>query len=97
MRKALSITNLSYHFNGNLFSAYDIGLWKPDPGIFLHAAREMGFLPAHCAVVEDSAVGIQAAIAAGMQPILFDPHNIHPAIDGVRIIRHMRELMQTIN
>lgn len=44
---------------------------KPAPDIFLCAARKLGELPECCAVVEDSAAGIQAAKSAGMAAIAF--------------------------
>jgi HAD superfamily hydrolase (TIGR01509 family) len=37
---------------------------KPDPEIFLTAARLMGILPANCVVLEDAPSGVQAAKAA---------------------------------
>uniref|UniRef100_A0A7S0RKF3 Uncharacterized protein n=1 Tax=Chlamydomonas leiostraca TaxID=1034604 RepID=A0A7S0RKF3_9CHLO len=39
---------------------------KPDPAIYLLAAKELKVDPAHCCVVEDSKIGLQAAKAAGM-------------------------------
>jgi HAD superfamily hydrolase (TIGR01509 family) len=44
----------------------DLRHGKPDPEIFLLAARELGFEPAGCFVAEDAPVGVQAARAAGM-------------------------------
>ena len=96
INKALSICKLSEYFNGNIFSSYEVGSWKPDPGIFLYAAKEMGFEPHECAVVEDSSVGISAAKAAGMRPILYDPNAIHDSVSCFYTIRHMRELRQAI-
>ncbi|MFD8546695.1 HAD family hydrolase [Streptomyces sp. NPDC059649] len=49
-----------------VFSSEDVGRGKPAPDLFLHAAREMGVAPERCAVVEDSPLGVQAAVAAGM-------------------------------
>ncbi|BDM73759.1 hydrolase [Streptomyces nigrescens] len=49
-----------------VFSSQDVGRGKPAPDLFLHAAREMGVAPERCAVVEDSPLGVQAAVAAGM-------------------------------
>jgi beta-phosphoglucomutase len=46
---------------------------KPAPDLFLYAATLLGLDPAHCVVVEDAAVGITAAIAAGMWSIGLDP------------------------
>ena len=68
---ALEKTNLDEFFSKNTFSSYDIGKWKPDPGLFLHAAFEMGVPPEYCLVVEDSAIGIAAARTAGMTPLYF--------------------------
>ncbi|SOE12787.1 haloacid dehalogenase superfamily, subfamily IA, variant 3 with third motif having DD or ED [Streptomyces sp. 2323.1] len=51
---------------GRVFSAQDVGRGKPAPDLFLHAARQMGVAPERCAVVEDSPLGVQAAVAAGM-------------------------------
>jgi beta-phosphoglucomutase-like phosphatase (HAD superfamily) len=38
---------------------------KPDPELFLTAARRMDLAPARCAVFEDAPSGVQAARAAG--------------------------------
>ena len=66
---ALGLTKLLSHFEGRIFSAYEVGSWKPDPGLFLHAAQTLGVHPSRCVVVEDSLSGIHAAKAAGM-PVL---------------------------
>lgn len=42
---------------------------KPDPEIFLQAARKLGRPPAQCLVIEDAPNGIQAARAAGMHAL----------------------------
>ena len=52
-----------------IFSAYEVGKWKPDPGLFLHAAAAMGHKPCDCIVVEDSPAGVKAAVSAGMRVI----------------------------
>ena len=67
MTHTLALTGLLGHFEGRIFSAYDVGAWKPDPGLFLHAARMFGTEPSRCIVVEDSLSGIRAANAAGMR------------------------------
>lgn len=71
IRQALEVSGLAAYFADNLFSSYQIGSWKPEPGLFLHAARAMGFAPRQCAVIEDSELGIEAAIAAGMRPYYY--------------------------
>ncbi|MER7921346.1 MULTISPECIES: HAD family hydrolase [unclassified Streptomyces] len=49
-----------------IFSSQDVGKGKPAPDLFLYAAERMGVAPERCAVVEDSPLGVQAAVAAGM-------------------------------
>lgn len=66
MELTLSITGLLPWCAGRLISAYEVGSFKPDPGLFLHAARALGVAVSRCAVVEDSATGVEAALAAGM-------------------------------
>jgi HAD superfamily hydrolase (TIGR01509 family) len=45
---------------------------KPHPEIFLVTAGKMGLAPELCAVIEDTAVGIQAARVAGMMTVAYD-------------------------
>lgn len=70
---SLSVTKLLPYFQGRIFSAYEVGSWKPAPGLFLHAARALGVAPAQCAVVEDSMPGVQAGKAAGMTVFGYAP------------------------
>ncbi|MFD8224390.1 HAD family hydrolase [Streptomyces massasporeus] len=51
---------------GRIFSSQDVGRGKPAPDLFLYAAERMGVAPQRCIVVEDSPLGVQAAVAAGM-------------------------------
>ncbi len=62
----LQITGLLPQFVGKIFSAYEVGSWKPDPGLFLAAAKHFGVEPADCIVIEDSGVGVSAGISANM-------------------------------
>lgn len=48
----------------------DIRRGKPDPEVFLLAARKLKTLPKNCLVVEDSLVGFKAARKAGMECII---------------------------
>ncbi|CQR62633.1 HAD family hydrolase [Streptomyces leeuwenhoekii] len=49
-----------------IFSSEDVGRGKPAPDLFLHAAERMGVAPERCVVIEDSPLGVRAAVAAGM-------------------------------
>ena len=84
MHHSLGLTGLLQHFEPHLFSSYVVKSWKPDPGLFLHAAKSMGFSPDRCLVIEDSTVGIEAARAAGMQYLLHCPegHALPSGYDG---------------
>ena len=42
---------------------------KPAPDMFLAAADRLGVAPAACAVIEDSAPGVAAGLAAGMRTV----------------------------
>ena len=95
---ALQVTGLTKYFtSGNVFSAYEIDSWKPEPDIFLHAAKTMGFEPAQCCVIEDSVVGLQAANAAKMKCIYYAPESPSDVLDNKPLasmkIKHMSELM----
>lgn len=70
---ALKTTGLDKFFGSNIFSAYEVGTWKPDPTLFQTAAKVMNFSSAECLVVEDSDIGVVAAKAAGMRYIQFQP------------------------
>ncbi len=81
-------------FKGNIFSAYAVGIAKPDPGLFLYAAEKMGIAPRAAVVIEDSKSGTLAAKRAGMRCFAYAPEGDgkdltnHDAI----LIRSMREL-----
>lgn len=67
MRTTLGKTNLLRFFEDKLFSTSDVARGKPNPDIYLHAAKNMGNIdPNKCLVIEDSPLGVKGAVAAGM-------------------------------
>ncbi len=66
VNRSLELTGLLGYFENRVFTTTMVKHGKPSPDIFLHAAQTMGFLPENCLVIEDSATGIEAALAAKM-------------------------------
>ena len=52
-----------------IVSAYEVERGKPQPDIFLLAAKKLGIVPELCVVIEDGVHGMNAARAAGMKCI----------------------------
>jgi len=52
-----------------VIAAEDVDRGKPDPEVFLMGARKLGVAPEDCVVFEDSAHGIEAALAGGMRAV----------------------------
>ena len=64
----LSLKNLRQHFPV-VVSVQDVPNGKPAPDVFLRAAELLRSKPAECCVIEDSAAGVEAGVAAGMTVI----------------------------
>jgi HAD superfamily hydrolase (TIGR01509 family) len=60
----------------------DVAAGKPDPAIFLEAAKRLNVQSKGCLVFEDSAPGIEAAHAAGMIPVLV-PDTFPPTAETI--------------
>ncbi|MFJ2115883.1 MULTISPECIES: HAD family hydrolase [unclassified Streptomyces] len=63
---ALRVTGLETFFPVTV-SAEEVARGKPEPDVFLEAARRLSAAPADCVVLEDAAPGARAAHAAGMR------------------------------
>jgi beta-phosphoglucomutase len=62
-------------------SADEVGRGKPDPAVFLEAARRLGLAPERCVVVEDAPAGLEGARRAGMASVgVLSDH--HPALEA---------------
>jgi len=92
MDATLGSTGLMARFEGRVFSAYEVGSFKPEPGLFLHAAAALGARPECCAVIEDSDGGLRAAVAAGMHAFAYDGHGARLEAVGATRFSDMRDL-----
>ena len=59
----------------------DIAHSKPDPEVFLKAAKGLGLMPWECAVIEDATAGITAAKMGGMTAIAIGDATNDPRAD----------------
>ncbi|MFF2244556.1 HAD family hydrolase [Arthrobacter sp. NPDC058130] len=95
MRRTLGETGLLHRFQGRIYSATEVANGKPAPDLFLHAAASLNTAPERCAVVEDSAYGVQAARAAGMHVFAY-AGGVTPAErlagPGTTVFSDMRQL-----
>lgn len=64
-RPILEKTNIMHFFDA-IVDGNDVSNAKPDPEVFLQAARKLGIINENAIVFEDSVAGIQAAISAKM-------------------------------
>ncbi|MFE6288002.1 HAD family hydrolase [Streptomyces sp. NPDC057877] len=82
---------------GRIFSSQDVGRGKPAPDLFLHAAERMGVAAERCVVVEDSPLGVQAALAAGMDVYGFAAMTAVEKLAGTKgVFRDMGELLDLL-
>jgi len=98
MELTLGKTGLLKYFDKTLFSAYEINAWKPEPTLFLHAARQFSVAPQNCLVIEDSVTGTLAAKRAGMPCLGYAPdgHNAELAANNAQCFSNMNELVGLI-
>jgi beta-phosphoglucomutase-like phosphatase (HAD superfamily) len=66
----LKILGLTDRFN-IILTSNDVVNFKPDPEIYLKVAKYLKVSPASCLVIEDSLVGCQASLGAGMKTYAF--------------------------
>ena len=94
MHITLGSTGLMHYFKDAMFSAHSLGVWKPDPGLFLAAATQFGIAPNECVVIEDSLTGATAASNAGMSCMAYTPEHADErfAEAGATCFRQMQAL-----
>ena len=56
----------------------EVARGKPEPDIYVEAARRLGVPAVECIALEDSEPGVRAALAAGMTPIMVPDMHVPP-------------------
>jgi HAD superfamily hydrolase (TIGR01509 family) len=79
----MRVLGFAHYFEGRIFSFEDVELPKPAPDLYLAAAKACGVRPEDCLVVEDSATGAAAGMAAGCQVLGIVSGIGVPHIDGM--------------
>ena len=80
----------------------DVSRPKPDPEIYLLGAHKLGVPPTECLVLEDSATGTRAAVAAGMNVIAlatpFTSVGLHESqvVDHAWVVHQPEELLEVV-
>lgn len=85
-------------FKGAIFSAHTIGIWKPEPGLFQHAAKSMNVSPHDCVVIEDSLTGVMAAQRANMRCFGYAPDDDGDVLEneGAVVFKNMQQLPELL-
>lgn len=74
-------------FGDRVFSGHDQPRSKPAPDVYLAAAAHLGVDPTRCLVVEDTATGAQAGLAAGATVWGYCPDGHGRAFEGLPVAR----------
>jgi HAD superfamily hydrolase (TIGR01509 family) len=93
----IGMAGMAPYFGERIFSGHDQPRSKPHPDVYLAAAVHLGVDPARCLVVEDTATGAQAGLAAGATVWGYCPHGDGRAFGDLpvaRVMRHMGEMAQ---
>ena len=67
------------------------GVAKPEPAIFLEAARRLGVAPQQCIVFEDAPFGIEAARRAGMRAVAVCTSHQAGELAGAHVVAQVRD------
>lgn len=86
----INYLGIEKYFNANnVFSAEQVEHGKPEPDLFLYAAKQMRIEPKDVIVIEDSNAGINAAIKAKMDVIAFVEHE---KVDIEKFVENIKNL-----
>jgi HAD superfamily hydrolase (TIGR01549 family) len=78
-------------------AAGEVSIWKPEPGIFQHALRQLGVREEGCMYVGDNYYAdVLGAARAGLRPVLLDPEKVFPNVECT-VIRGFGELARVLS
>ena len=80
----LELTGMARLFRATV-SAEEVPRGKPEPDVYIEAARRLDVVPGRCAAVEDSTNGIRSARAAGMRVIAVPRPDFPPSAEALRL------------
>lgn len=98
--KAEAMKNLSTlgidHYFQTIVTFDEVGeKRKPAPDIYRKVSELLGIPPSRCLVIEDSEIGVQSALSAGM-PVVAVPHEFtnHHDFTGAIVVNSFEEIQQ---
>jgi HAD superfamily hydrolase (TIGR01509 family) len=80
----LELTGMAGLFRATV-SSEEVPRGKPEPDVYIEAARRLDVVPGRCAAVEDSTNGIRSARAAGMRVIAVPRPDFPPSAEALRL------------
>jgi len=96
----LELTGMSGLFRATV-SSEEVARGKPEPDVYLEAARRLEADPADCVAVEDSTNGIRSASAAGMRVVAVPRPDFPPSGEALRaadaVLASLTELEATLD
>ena len=94
---AFAFSHLAMHPMPHAVVGGDEGLpGKPEPAIFLEAARRIGAAPESCIVFEDAPFGIEAARRAGMRAVAVCTSHTAEQLAGPHVVASVRNYHELI-
>ncbi len=95
VRRVLRATHLETHFKAII--GRDLVIHpKPQPDVYLEACRQLSAPPARCLAIEDSSVGLQAALSAGLSVAWIHPPVAEPIPANVWRFSCLTELLGSL-
>jgi HAD superfamily hydrolase (TIGR01509 family) len=80
----LDLAGLAACFRATV-SSEEVARGKPEPDVYLEAARRLGVPPEQCAAIEDSHAGIRSAKSAGMRVVAIPNASYPPDAEAVSL------------